>query len=131
MHRLTQDGTDYTLRVDLGDFENIKRYAKYSTFNIGDSTTDYTITVGGYSGDAGDSLAYHNGSEFTTKDRDNDILSGMNCAVTFSGAWWYRSCYHSNLNGLYLNGYDLRGVTWDHFRVYHSLKLIEMKLQKN
>ena len=61
IHCLTQDGTDYALRVDLGDFENETCYAKYSTFNIGDSTTDYTITVGGYSGDAGDSLAFHNG----------------------------------------------------------------------
>ena len=51
IHRLTQNGTEYTLRVDLGDFEKETRYAKYSTFNIGDSTTDYTITVGGYSGD--------------------------------------------------------------------------------
>ena len=130
IHRLIQDGTDYTLRVDLLDFENETRYAKYSTFNIGNSTTEYTITVGGYSGDAGDSLAYHNGSEFTTNDRDNDIYSG-NCAVIDSGAWWYRSCYHSNLNGLYLNEYNASGVTWYHFRVYHSLKFTEMKLQKN
>ena len=57
IHRLTQDGTDYTLRVDLEDFENEIRYAKYSTFNVGDSTTDYTITVAGYYGDARDSLA--------------------------------------------------------------------------
>ena len=80
IHRLTQDGTDYTLRVDLEDFENETRYAKYSTFNIGDNTTDYTITVGGYSGDAEDSLAYHNGRKFTTKDRDNDQYF-LNCAV--------------------------------------------------
>ena len=51
IHCLTQDGTDYTLRFDLEDFENETRY---STFNIGESTTDYTINVGGYSGDAGD-----------------------------------------------------------------------------
>ena len=130
IHRLTQDGTDYTLRVDLEDFENEIRYAKYSTFNIGDTTTDYTITVGGYSGDAGDSLVYHNGMKFSTKDRDNDI-SVINCAVPISGAWWYRDCYYSNLNGLYLNGYNLNGVNWYHFRGYISLKFTEMKFQKN
>ena len=27
IHRLTQDGTDYTLRVDLEDFQNETRYA--------------------------------------------------------------------------------------------------------
>ena len=135
IHRLTQDGTDYTLRVDLEDFENEIRYAKYSTFNIGDSTTDYPITVGGYSGDAGDSLAYDNGRKFTTKDRDNDIHSGINCAVLFSGAWWYSACHTSNLNGLYLGGphesYADR-VEWSSWRgFYYSLKFTEMKLQQN
>ena len=91
IHCLTQDGTDYTLRVDLEDFENETRYAKYPTFNIGNSTTDYTITVGGYCGDAGDSMTssgygYVNGMKFSTKDRDNDIHLDptSNCAVTYS-----------------------------------------------
>ena len=134
MHRLTQDGTDYTLRVDLGDFENETRYAKYSTFNIGDSTTDYTITVGGYSGEAGDSLSGHNGRKFSTKDRDNDIYSG-NCAFAFSGAWWYHVCHSSNLNGLYLGGPHesyANGIDWQHWRGKHySLKFSEMKVKIN
>ena len=131
IHRLTQDGTDYTLRGDLEDFENETRYAKYSTFNIGDSTTNYTITVGGYSGDAGDSLGYHNGTKFSTKDRDNDVYSGINCAVTYSGAWWYHSCYYSNLNGLYLKEHNVKVVNWYHFISHQCLKFTEMKLQKN
>ena len=66
IHRLTQDGTNNTLRVDLRDFDNETRYAKY-TFNIGDSATEYTITLGGYSGDAGDSMIFqHNGMKFST-----------------------------------------------------------------
>ena len=82
IHRSTQNGTDYTLRVDLENYENETRYAKYSTFNIGDSTTEYTITVEGYSGDAGESLAYcHNGMKFSTQDRDNDQFIGGNCAL--------------------------------------------------
>ena len=108
IHRLTQDGTDYTLRVDLEDFENETRYAKYSTFNIGDSTTDYPITVEEYSGDAGDAFERHSGQKFTSKDRDNDQKSG-NCAVQFSGAWWYNDCHFSNLNGLYLMNLMLMG----------------------
>ena len=143
IHRLTQDGTDYTLRVDLEDFENVKRYAKYSTFNIGDSTTDYTITLGGYSGDAGDSMTSLtssgygsvNGRKFTTKDRDNAQSGGGNCAVIFSGAWWYFHCHHSNLNGLYLGGPHesfANGVNWKTFKgFYYSLKFTEMKFRKN
>ena len=134
MHCLTEDGTDYTLREDLEDFENETRYAKYSTFNIGDSTTDYTITVGGYSGDAGDSLSVHNGRKFTTKDRDKDGWIG-HCAVTYSGAWRYYACHFSNLNGLYLGGPHesyANGVEWSSWRGQrYSLKFTEMKLQKN
>ncbi|XP_020809143.1 ryncolin-4-like [Drosophila serrata] len=38
---------------------------------------------------------------FSTKDRDNDIHETRHCAVEYTGAWWYRSCYDSNLAGLY------------------------------
>ena len=47
----------------------------------------------------GDSLAYHNGRSFTTKDRDND--SSVNCADSRGGGWWYGGCAYSALNGLY------------------------------
>ena len=134
IHRLAQNGTDYTLRVDLGDYENETRYAKYSTFNIGNSTTDYTITLGGYSGDAGDSMtksgfAYVNGMKFSTKDRDNDRWSG-NCAVGSLGAWWYNACHSSNLNGPYIQEYNGMGIRWSAWHRY-SLKFTEMKLRKN
>lgn len=36
--------------------------------------------------------------KFTTKDSDND-RNGGNCATTYKGAWWYKSCYTTNLNG--------------------------------
>ena len=127
--------------MDLEDFENETRYAKYSTFNIGDSTTDYTITVGGYSGNAEDSMTssgfgYVKGMKFSTKDRDNDVHLGIfNCAVTYNGAWWYNSCHYSNLNGLYLEGPQesyADGIDLVTFRgYYYSLKFTEMKLQNN
>ena len=139
IHRLTQDGTSYTLTVDLEDFENEKRYAKYSTLNIGDSTTDYTITLGGYSGDAGDSMTNSeysnvrvNGRKFSTFDRDND-QSNSNCAGNYKGGWWYNACHFSNLNGLYLGGPHpsyADGIEWYTWRGHqYSLKFTEMKLK--
>ena len=48
IHRLTKEGSN-TLRVDLGDFEGNTAYANYSTFNVSDGSTEYILTVGGYS----------------------------------------------------------------------------------
>ena len=132
IHRLTPIGNDHTLRVELQDFLNEKRYAKYSTFNVRDGTTryQYTLNVGGYSGNAGDSLANHNGMKFTTKDNDNDIY-GSNCAVSFKGGWWYYNCYQSNLNGLYLvNSKSDAGIRWSLWK-QDSLEFTEMKLRQN
>ena len=52
LHKLTKDG-NYQLRVDLQDWNDIKKYALYNIFNVGDETTKYKLIVGGYSGDAG------------------------------------------------------------------------------
>ena len=66
--------------------EYLKLFGKMATYiNLFQAT--YTINVGGYTGDAGDSLAYHNGQRFSTYDRDNDS-SGSNCAQDWKGAWW-------------------------------------------
>lgn len=48
----------------------------------------------------GDSLSYHQGRPFSTKDRDNDIAV-TNCALSYKGAWWYKNCHRTNLNGKY------------------------------
>ena len=104
IHRLTKDAP-CTLRVDLGDAQGNRAYANYSTFSIGDSSTEYTLTVAGYSGTAGDSMTSIridlNGAKFSTKDNDNDNNSG-NCATRWQGAWWYNSCTYSNLNMVYM-----------------------------
>ena len=43
----------YTLRIDMKDFENETRYATYSTFEVASESLKYQLTVGGYVGDAG------------------------------------------------------------------------------
>ena len=129
IHRLTA-ARPSSLRVELEDWNGVRVYAKYGKFNIGDEQAKYRLEVGSYSGTAvGDSLAHHNKMAFSTKDRDNDI-SSSNCAVLYTGAWWYHSCHNSNLNGKYLgNKRDYRGARWHHFRHSLSLKFTEMKLR--
>ncbi|XP_062521345.1 fibrinogen C domain-containing protein 1-like [Corticium candelabrum] len=128
IHRLT--ATNQTLRFDMKDFENEERYALYSTFAVGKEAAGYKLTVGQYSGNAGDSFAsYHNGMKFSTKDQDNDSTSS-NCAATWFGGWWYNNCHHSNLNGKYLKGSSANsvGVNWKHWKGFtYSLKFTEMK----
>uniref|UniRef100_A0A1X7SL98 Fibrinogen C-terminal domain-containing protein n=1 Tax=Amphimedon queenslandica TaxID=400682 RepID=A0A1X7SL98_AMPQE len=112
IHRLTKEGSN-TLRVGLGDFEGNTAYANYSTFSVGNSSTEYILKVGGYSGTAGDCMDLYNGYRFTTRDNDNDALH-CNCAQDFTGAWWYSKCLNANLDGQYFNTAtsDTQGVTW-------------------
>ena len=131
IHRLTSTATQ--LRVDLQDFEGNSAYAQYTSFSVGDSASKYILSISGYSGTAGDSLANQNAQRFTTRDQDNDA-SVYNCAQTFKGAWWYISCHHSNLNGLYHGGSHSSyadGVNWYTWKgYYYSLKFTEMKLRQ-
>ena len=130
IHRLTKR-IPTGLRIDMGDFEGNTAFAKYDTFRVLNSSTNYTLNVAGYSGTAGDSLTSHNGLQFTTKDRDNDRYS-HNCAILYNGAWWYGACHSSNLNGLYHRGSHTShadGVNWYAWKGHqYSLRFTEMKL---
>lgn len=104
-------------------------FARYSNFSVGDEISKYNISVSGYSGTAGDSLGYHNGMNFSTFDQDNDQDS-ENCAEICSGAWWYKGCYYSNLNGLWAVD-DTVGVIWEEVSSFvESLEATEMKVRK-
>ena len=52
IHRITHQGR-YELRIDMADFGGNVAYANYGDFYIGDKETNYQLTVGAYSGDAG------------------------------------------------------------------------------
>uniref|UniRef100_A0AAV2IRI9 Fibrinogen C-terminal domain-containing protein n=1 Tax=Knipowitschia caucasica TaxID=637954 RepID=A0AAV2IRI9_KNICA len=136
IHALSIQG-NYELRIDLEDFENSTAYAQYGTFGVGLFSVDpdddgYPLTVGDYSGNAGDALLKHNGMKFTTKDQDNDH-SENNCASFYHGAWWYRNCHTSNLNGQYLRGQHTSyadGIEWSSWTGWqYSLKFSEMKIR--
>ena len=132
IHRLSKRPST-TLRVDLEDFVEGTRYAKYTTFRVLDSSRKYQLNIGGYSGDAGDAITPQNAMNFSTKDQDNDVHQTANCAVSYKGAWWYSDCHNSNLNGKYLSGTHTSyadGVEWYQWKGhYYSLKTTEMKLR--
>ena len=100
LHQLAAPGNGVKLRIDLQRRSSmINYYAIYDTFEISDEADGYRITVDGFSGTATDGLKEHNKMKFSTKDRDNDKDSNGNCAKVWEGAWWFKSCYHSHLNG--------------------------------
>ena len=136
IHRLTEAGVSNTLRIDLGDAQGNRVYAEYSTFNIGDSSTEYTLTIAGYSAAstvADDMIANHNlnGQRFSTRDNDNDNW-GNNCASEdqHQAAWWFNICAWSSLNGQY-GVDDSTGILWYHWKGFESLTFSEMKIRRN
>uniref|UniRef100_A0A8W8NVL0 Fibrinogen C-terminal domain-containing protein n=2 Tax=Magallana gigas TaxID=29159 RepID=A0A8W8NVL0_MAGGI len=85
LHHLLNQGT-YEMRMDMEDFDNQTRYVKYSSFNVGDESRKYKVTLSGFSGNVGDCFTNStigrviNSMMFSTWDQDNDKINS-NCAV--------------------------------------------------
>ncbi|KAL9975444.1 hypothetical protein ACROYT_G012605 [Oculina patagonica] len=132
IHRLTKEKN--RLRVELEDTSGKTAYAEYSFFGVSNERGKYKLSLGTYSGTAGDSLSYHRGCAFSTKDRDNDNYHSS-CVLEYKSAWWYNSCVRTTLNGPYhpgkLSKYkSWQGVVWYHWKgASYSAKRAEMKIK--
>uniref|UniRef100_A0A3Q3IU70 Fibrinogen C-terminal domain-containing protein n=1 Tax=Monopterus albus TaxID=43700 RepID=A0A3Q3IU70_MONAL len=125
---------DYKLLVELEDWMGKKVYAQYNSFHLEPESEGYRLRLGTYQGNAGDSLASHNGKQFTTLDRDKDAFSG-NCAHFHKGGWWYSACGQTNLNGVWYTGGVYRskfqdGIFWaDYGGGFYSMKAVRMMIR--
>ncbi|XP_078700727.1 microfibril-associated glycoprotein 4-like [Branchiostoma floridae x Branchiostoma belcheri] len=142
IYRITAQNT-YELYIELEDWSGNVKFARYSSFSVG-PVDDYILSVGGYSGTAGDGfwlseLSYtNNGMKFSTRLRDKDTYSGS-MAERYGGGWWYGSYSLSNLNGPYFrdtDGFNYNngwGVRWYPFynltNTYYSLKKTKMMVR--
>ncbi|XP_048872384.1 angiopoietin-related protein 7 [Brienomyrus brachyistius] len=130
--RLTRQPT--VLRIEMEDWEGEVRYAQYQHFTLSNELNSYRLHLAGYSGNAGqDSLRYHNNTNFSAKDKDNDKCVD-NCAQLRKGGYWYNCCTDSNLNGVYHRYGEHRtgtdGITWYGWHgPNYSLKRVEMKIR--
>ncbi|CAG2243819.1 Ryncolin-2,Ryncolin-1,Fibrinogen C domain-containing protein 1-A,Fibrinogen C domain-containing protein 1,Fibrinogen C domain-containing protein 1-B,Fibroleukin,Fibrinogen-like protein A,Ryncolin-3,Angiopoietin-4 [Mytilus edulis] len=141
------DAGKYVTSVS-GYSNDASKYAITCNSYSGDAG-EYAITVSGYSGDAckyaiyvscdssdaGDSLSYSNGMKFTTSDQKNNPYTWYgNCAEYFHGAWWHKTCHHSNLNGGYLAGDHASfadGMNWYTWRgLRYSYKSTRMMIRR-
>lgn len=111
------------------EFDGGKYFAHYSQFSIGDEVSRYELSVSGYRGTAGDSLQWHDGKMFSTRDQDHDTWAQVNCAAQHRGAWWYADCFSCNLNGEWDEDYPT-GVIWWGINSSKSLYSSEMKIRK-
>ena len=128
IHQITSSGS-YELRVEM-KYKGKSAYARYGHFSIAGERENYALSVGDYSGTAGDSLiVYHKGQQFTTRDRDNDGSFQLNCAEHVKGAWWYKACGKSNLNGQW-QGPVRKGPFWYKFTKYNPVSYSEMKIRR-
>ena len=74
--------------------------------------------------------------KFTTRDQDNDLFGGGNCALQYQGGWWYTSCMECNLNSIYYMGPNgpttnvgIIWIGWYGYSTYKVLKTTEMKIK--
>ncbi|ELU05396.1 hypothetical protein CAPTEDRAFT_105214, partial [Capitella teleta] len=134
----------HKLKITLRDWQGQTRYANYGAFSVGPEADKFRLTLGNYSGDAGEDskrarsmvdviviyvsgngLGYNNGMLFSTVDRDYNLRLGE-CVSLRKCAWWHGHCTYANLNGLYICGSYSgigRGVFWRHWKGDHySLK---------
>ncbi|XP_062971894.1 fibrinogen-like protein 1-like protein [Elgaria multicarinata webbii] len=94
----------YKVRINLVDANGNHKYAEYDSFVLRNQTNSYTLKLGTYEGNAGDSLSsslhknMHDNMKFSCKDRDNDRSTLENCADIYGGCWWYDSCFDAQLN---------------------------------
>ncbi|XP_046555070.1 ficolin-2-like [Haliotis rubra] len=133
IHKLTRKG--YTrLHIELTTFDNVRYSIEYGDFRVRSEAEQYQLIVAnfkpGHLALTFDCLIAHNGSRFTTVDRDNDI-SEQNCASLYFGGWWYSSCQVCNLNGLYRNTFYKTGdIIWCSINRYKGIKQTLMAIQQ-
>ena len=137
LHQLLQRNVANELRIDLKDYSGNSAYAKYSSFNLGNSSSKYTLSVSGYSGTAGDGMRRSgnlhlnvNKMKFSTKDQDNDKHSRKHCAAFYKSGWWFNACHSTFLNGLYQSGTGWNRIVWYTWKEWSSLAFSEMKFRK-
>ncbi|GFR72414.1 fibrinogen-related protein 3.1 [Elysia marginata] len=127
VHKLT-DAHPYELRIDVRH-KGRELFAEYSSFRITSEADNYRALIGSYTGTFEfDSMAHHNNRPFSTFDRDNDA-NGNSCAITYHGAWWYGSCHHAHLNGVW-GAQAATGASWYTSKSWRHLYFTEMKIRR-
>ena len=126
MHCLTQEDVD--MRLDITYTNGTSIVWTYGLFKVDGPDTNYTLHIGQAVGSPGagtDAMNVHAELPFTTKDRDNDEHSGINCATHsyFLGGWWWYRCGNARLTNPH------SGMRWFNGRSDNPVSFVEMKIR--
>ena len=55
---------NYKLKIILTDWSGVTKYALYGLFRMADESHEYSLSIWGCSGTAGDDMDYHDGMDF-------------------------------------------------------------------
>jgi len=109
-------------------YKGKKYHADYTMFTVGPQSDNYRMKIGGYSGNAGDSMSINNDGQFSTKDRENDQWK-KHCSQVFTGGWWYKACHHAHPTGTWGSKEMGKGINWKTVTTHDdSLSSITMKV---
>ncbi|XP_069108704.1 ryncolin-1-like [Argopecten irradians] len=126
IHLLTSSQS-HMLRIEISQISGEHEVLEYSTFNVSSEEDNYRLEISGYSGNLYDAFRNHNGHQFSTPDRDNDVRGPVHCAGNFRGGWWFSACFEAYFNGVYGAGYITTSILW---RYYPSSDRIGLKTSR-
>ncbi|XP_067866051.1 fibrinogen-like protein 1-like protein isoform X2 [Heterodontus francisci] len=111
IYKIVSQG-NYKIKFLLWNKQNVRYFADYDSFTIGNERSGYVLSLGRYTGNAGNALmgygskVIHDNMKFSTFDKDQD-RSRANCAASCQGAFWFNNCYRVNLNTKNIYWYSL------------------------
>ena len=127
MHCLTSKG-NWELRIDFTFTNGTKSFMHYNHFSVGPATDNYRLSISGFTGITPvDPFTTHslNGRPFSTYDRHSTSCATRAHGSTAPGGWWYKNCFHINLNYNYGGGHGFVYLP----NQWRNPKFIEMKIR--
>ncbi|XP_054158767.1 angiopoietin-related protein 6-like [Oppia nitens] len=135
VHQMTAVG-NHQLLVELESFDGDYVSIVYDGFRVGGESDNYRLHLGqsiSANTTVGQSLLAHNGSLFSTHDRNNNLISRDNCALKLQAGWWYHNCQSALLTAPYYGRtgrqHVWQGIQWHSWKHSQHLKAAQMKIR--
>jgi hypothetical protein len=140
IHALTSRDPEVVLRVELESFDGDFIAFDYYKFRVTGEDDGYRLIIGEPMGslpvrDIAFSLVNHNGSRFSTPDRNLSGNQRENCPEKYSAGFWFDSvkCWYTLLTAPYFDRTGERkhweGIQWSSWKRGEHLKAVQLKIR--